>query len=178
MSGTVTGTPDIEPLTLTAEFGDLVARCVAILSDPPGADRATRKAESHAKLAKVEGEERIALVVKAADRLANLREGARVLDIAGGTGDLAMAFAKKVGASKLALLGAAIGSVAGIFFGLVGIFIFPFIGAIAGELIARRELGQAAKAGLATWLGLLFGALAKLALALTMLGVFVIAYFM
>lgn len=25
MSGTVTGTPDIEPLTLTAEFGDLVA---------------------------------------------------------------------------------------------------------------------------------------------------------
>lgn len=86
--------------------------------------------------------------------------------------------AKKVGASKLALLGAAIGSVAGIFFGLVGIFIFPFIGAIAGELIARRELGQAAKAGLATWLGLLFGALAKLALALTMLGVFVIAYFM
>lgn len=86
--------------------------------------------------------------------------------------------AKKVGASKLALLGAAIGSVAGIFFGLVGIFIFPFIGAIAGELIARRELGQAAKAGLATWLGLFFGALAKLALALTMLGVFVIAYFL
>ncbi len=31
--------------------------------------------------------------------VANLREGARVLDIAGGTGDLAMAFAKKVGAS-------------------------------------------------------------------------------
>ncbi len=31
--------------------------------------------------------------------VANLREGARVLDIAGGTGDLALAFAKKVGAS-------------------------------------------------------------------------------
>jgi SAM-dependent methyltransferase len=29
--------------------------------------------------------------------VANLREGARVLDIAGGTGDLALAFAKKVG---------------------------------------------------------------------------------
>ena len=31
--------------------------------------------------------------------VANLREGDRVLDIAGGTGDLALAFAKKVGAS-------------------------------------------------------------------------------
>jgi len=29
--------------------------------------------------------------------VANLREGSRVLDIAGGTGDLALAFAKKVG---------------------------------------------------------------------------------
>jgi hypothetical protein len=86
--------------------------------------------------------------------------------------------AKRVGASKLALLGAAIGSIIGIFFGLIGIFVFPFIGAVAGELIARREMGQAAKVGVATWLGLLFGALAKLALALTMIGVFVIAYFM
>jgi demethylmenaquinone methyltransferase/2-methoxy-6-polyprenyl-1,4-benzoquinol methylase len=31
--------------------------------------------------------------------VANLREGSRVLDIAGGTGDLALAFAKKVGAT-------------------------------------------------------------------------------
>ncbi len=85
--------------------------------------------------------------------------------------------AKRVGASRLALLGAAIGGIAGLFFGLVGIFIFPFVGAVIGELIARREMGQAAKVGLATWLGLLFGALAKLALALTMIGVFAIAYF-
>ena len=86
--------------------------------------------------------------------------------------------AKRVGASKLALLGAAIGGVAGLFFGIVGIFVFPFVGAVVGEFIARNELGQAAKVGVATWLGLLFGALAKLALALTMIGVFVIAYFM
>ena len=85
--------------------------------------------------------------------------------------------AKRVGASKLALLGAMIGSVVGLFFGLVGIFIFPFIGAVIGELIARKEMGQAAKVGIATWLGLLFGALAKLALALTMIGVFALAYF-
>ena len=86
--------------------------------------------------------------------------------------------AKRVGASKLALLGAAIGGVVGIFFGLIGIFIFPFVGAVIGEFIARKELGQATKVGVATWLGLLFGALAKLALALTMMGVFVVAYFM
>ncbi len=86
--------------------------------------------------------------------------------------------AKRVGASRLALVGAAIGGIAGLFFGLIGIFVFPFAGAVIGELIARREMGQAAKVGLATWLGLLFGALAKLALALTMIGVFAIAYFM
>ncbi len=86
--------------------------------------------------------------------------------------------AKRAGASKLALLGAAIGSIVGLFFGLVGIFIFPFIGAVIGELIARGEMTQAGKVGFATWLGLLLGALAKLALALTMIGVFVIAYFL
>jgi uncharacterized protein len=84
--------------------------------------------------------------------------------------------AKRAGASKLALVGAAIGSIVGIFFGLIGIFIFPFVGAVIGEFIERRKLGQAGKVGLATWLGLLFGALAKLALALTMIGIFVIAY--
>jgi uncharacterized protein YqgC (DUF456 family) len=86
--------------------------------------------------------------------------------------------AKRVGASRLALLGAAIGGIVGLFFGVIGIFVFPFAGAVIGELIARREMGQAAKVGLATWLGLLFGALAKLALALTIIGVFAIAYFM
>ena len=84
--------------------------------------------------------------------------------------------AQRAGASKQALIGAAIGSVVGLFFGLIGIFIFPFIGAVFGELAARRQLGQAAKVGLATWLGLLFGTLAKLALALTMIGVFLVAW--
>lgn len=86
--------------------------------------------------------------------------------------------AQRVGASRLALVGAAVGGIAGLFFGLIGIFIFPFVGAVIGELIARKEMGQAAKVGVATWLGLLFGALAKLALALTMIGVFIVAYAM
>ena len=86
--------------------------------------------------------------------------------------------ARRVGASRLALVGATVGSIVGLFFGLAGIFIFPFVGAVIGELITRMEMGQAAKVGIATWLGLLFGALAKLALALTMIGVFIAAYWL
>ena len=85
--------------------------------------------------------------------------------------------AKRVGASKGALVGAAAGSVVGLFFGLPGLILGPFIGAVAGELVARRDLLQAGKAGLGTWLGLLLGTVAKLALAFTMLAVFVTAYF-
>lgn len=84
--------------------------------------------------------------------------------------------AKRVGASPAALVGATVGSVIGLFAGLVGIFIFPFVGAIAGELIAQRNFRQASKVGFATWIGLLLGSVAKLALAATMIGVFVVAY--
>jgi uncharacterized protein YqgC (DUF456 family) len=84
--------------------------------------------------------------------------------------------AKRAGASKLALIGAAIGSVLGVFSGLWGLFLFPFVGAVAGEYIARQQLTQASRVGLATWLGMMIGVLAKLAIALTMVGVFVVSY--
>jgi hypothetical protein len=85
--------------------------------------------------------------------------------------------AKRVGASRQAIAGAAIGTVVGIFFGLPGLLLGPFIGAVLGELSARGDLDQAAKAGVATWLGLLFGTLAKLALCLAMVGIFAASYF-
>lgn len=84
--------------------------------------------------------------------------------------------AKRAGASRMALVGAAVGSLLGIFSGLWGLLIFPFIGAVVGELITRRQLGQAGKVGFATWLGLLLGTVAKIAIALTMIGVFIISY--
>lgn len=59
--------------TIRAEFGDSVARCVALLTDQPGANRAERKMRTHAKLAAVTGADELALIVKAADRLSNLR---------------------------------------------------------------------------------------------------------
>lgn len=84
--------------------------------------------------------------------------------------------AKKAGASKQAVTGALLGSLVGIFFGLPGLILGPFVGAVVGELSAQRDLDQAAAVGAATWVGLLLGTIAKLALSLTMLGVFLLAY--
>ncbi|MEO7255073.1 MAG: DUF456 domain-containing protein [Casimicrobium sp.] len=81
--------------------------------------------------------------------------------------------AKKVGASKWALIGAALGTIAGIFMGLIGVLFMPFVGAVIGELIAQRDAKQAAKVGLATWLGLLVGTIVKLVLMFMMIGIFV-----
>ncbi|MDD3764426.1 MAG: DUF456 family protein [Nevskiales bacterium] len=85
--------------------------------------------------------------------------------------------AKRVGASSQAIWGSVLGSIVGIFFGLPGILLGPFVGAVIGELSARSNMRQAANVGIATWIGLLFGTIAKLALSLAMLGIFVFAYF-
>ncbi len=90
--------------------------------------------------------------------------------------------AKRVGASRLALVGAMLGTVVGLFFGIVGVFIAPFIGAVLGELLHRRKLersdvGHAAKVGLGTWFGILLGVVSKLALAFGMFGLFFFAWY-
>jgi uncharacterized protein len=84
--------------------------------------------------------------------------------------------AKKVGASPQALAGATIGGLVGIFLGIPGLLLGPFLGAVAGELYARRNLGQAGKVGLGTWLGLVFGAIAKIVVGFLMIGIFLAAY--
>ena len=83
--------------------------------------------------------------------------------------------AKNAGASTLAIVGAALGTIAGIFMGLVGVLFMPFVGAVIGEYIAQRNARQAAKVGLATWLGLLIGTVVKLVLVFMMIGIFVAA---
>lgn len=83
--------------------------------------------------------------------------------------------AKRVGASRLALIGSVVGTVAGLAFGVVGLLAGPFIGALAGELIHGRKLGIAAKVGMGTWLGILVGTVLKLGLAFAMLGLFALA---
>jgi hypothetical protein len=84
--------------------------------------------------------------------------------------------AKRVGASRQALYGSVIGGFAGIPFGIAGLILGPFIGAVVGEYLARRQLGAAARVGIGTWLGLAIGTLAKIALAVAMVGVFVAGY--
>ena len=84
--------------------------------------------------------------------------------------------AKRVGASPKALIGAAVGGLVGVFFGLPGILVGPFLGAILGELAARGGWKKATKVGVGTALGLLFAAVAKLVLAFLMIGTFAAFY--
>ena len=83
--------------------------------------------------------------------------------------------AKRVGASRLALLGAAVGTVLGIFMGLVGVFFMPLVGAAVGEYLSRRNSEQAMRVGIATWMGIIAGMLAKFVLAFMMIGIYVVA---
>lgn len=84
--------------------------------------------------------------------------------------------AQRVGASPLALVGAAIGTVVGLFGGLIGLLFAPLAGAAIGEFIARRDALQAARVGLATWLGMVLAAVAKVAIAFMMLGIALAAW--
>jgi uncharacterized protein YqgC (DUF456 family) len=83
--------------------------------------------------------------------------------------------AKRAGASKKALWGAALGTVVGMFLGIPGLLLGPFVGAVAGEMIGGREWREASKIGFGTWLGIAVGTALKLALAFGMLGIFVLA---
>jgi uncharacterized protein YqgC (DUF456 family) len=84
--------------------------------------------------------------------------------------------AKRVGAGKLAMVGAAVGTlVGGIFFSIPGLILGPFVGAVLGELARGKELRQASSIGFGTWVGLAIGTAFKLALAFAMLGIFVLA---
>ncbi len=83
--------------------------------------------------------------------------------------------ARRVGASRGGLMGAAIGTVFGLFFGLPGILLGPLIGAVVGELLHRPGLHSATRVGLATWAGIIVGAVFKVAIAFVMLGLFVFA---
>jgi uncharacterized protein YqgC (DUF456 family) len=80
--------------------------------------------------------------------------------------------AKKFGASTQAIVGAAVGTLLGLFFMPVGILLGPFLGAVTGELIAQKKLLEAGASGLGATIGLLLGAVAKLILAFMMLLLF------
>ena len=89
--------------------------------------------------------------------------------------------ARRVGASRLALVGAVIGTLLGFLFAPVGLFLGPFVGAALGELLHLRRvdgqvLGQATRVGFGTWLGIVLGVALKLMLAFAMIALFALAW--
>ena len=84
---------------------------------------------------------------------------------------------QKAGATKLGLTGALLGTIIGIPFGLIGIFLFPVIGAFVGEMIGHRDMRKAGKVSWATWIGMIAGIAAKLAIAFMMIGIMCVMRF-
>ena len=87
-----------------------------------------------------------------------------------------LAGAKRVGASRLALFGAAVGTLVGIVFGLPGLLLGPFLGALLGELFAGGTLQRATNVGVGAWIGFLVGTVLKLGVCFAMLGIFALAF--
>src|SRR5947208_2456395 len=83
--------------------------------------------------------------------------------------------AKYFGATKWGTVGAIIGALAGLFFGILGLFVGPVIGAVAGEFIGGKRMIDAGRAGWGSLLGNLGAMLGKLIIALAMITIFLIA---
>ena len=99
--------------------------------------------------------------------IALIAAGSYLVDFAG-----AVLGAKKLGASSRAMVGAGLGTIAGLFFGLPGIILGPFAGAVIGELTVKQDLRQAGKAGVAAWIGFAIGTAVKVGMAFLMIGIF------
>ncbi len=84
---------------------------------------------------------------------------------------------RKMGASTRAIWGATLGAFVGMFFGLPGFLFGPFIGAMAAQLSADRDLIRAGKVGFGAWMGMVVGIALKLALVFLMIGICAVAAF-
>jgi uncharacterized protein len=80
--------------------------------------------------------------------------------------------ANKFGATWRGMPGAMLGGLVGLFFGLAGIIVGPFVGATLLELLGDRELKLALKAGLGATLGLFAGIVGKFSIAGVMILLF------
>lgn len=79
---------------------------------------------------------------------------------------------RKLGGSRWAVFGAVGGGMVGLFFGPLGILLGPILGAIAVELIYRKDLQVALKSGVGAVIGVFLGVLAKFSIAVVMVGLF------
>ena len=80
-----------------------------------------------------------------------------------------MAGAKHFNCSKFGTWGAAIGTVAGLFFFPLGLVLGPFLGAFIVELIVKKSVADATLGGIGALLGFLASVLVKMLLCVGML---------
>jgi uncharacterized protein YqgC (DUF456 family) len=85
--------------------------------------------------------------------------------------------AQRIGASRRAVVGAALGTLLGIPLGLPGVILGPLAGAVIGELTVHDDWRRAGKVGAAAWIGFMVGMGVKIALAFSMIGIFLVALF-
>jgi uncharacterized protein YqgC (DUF456 family) len=82
--------------------------------------------------------------------------------------------AKKLGATWRGAVGAIVGGLIGLFFHLPGLLLGPFVGAFVFEKVSGRTWKDSGRAGVGATIGLLAGALGKLACCVAMMGLFTV----
>lgn len=80
--------------------------------------------------------------------LAGLTALSYLVDLVSGT-----VGAKWLGATRWGAIGGMVGTVVGLFYGFVGVFVFPLAGVLIGELLGGKELLPAGKSTLGTLIG-------------------------
>ncbi|MEM6893438.1 MAG: DUF456 domain-containing protein [Bacteroidota bacterium] len=83
---------------------------------------------------------------------------------------------KKFGGSKAGMWGTVIGLLVAIFFPILGVFgivIWPFVGALVGEILNKADNKTALKAAFGSFIGFLTGTFLKFVLAVVFLGLFI-----
>ncbi|HMC01956.1 MAG TPA: DUF456 domain-containing protein [Flavobacteriaceae bacterium] len=83
---------------------------------------------------------------------------------------------KKFGGSRAGMFGTIVGLLVAIFFpilGFFGIIIWPFIGALVGELINKSDSNTAVRAAFGSLIGFLTGTFLKFVVSVVYLGLFI-----
>lgn len=73
--------------------------------------------------------------------------------------------------------GAALGGVVGLFLGMPGIILGPFVGAVIGEFSLQLRLNEASRVDFGTVVGMAIGVAGMLAIGIAMIGLFLVKRF-